>query len=115
VSRRARAIAFGCAALACAGLAAVIAGGYRADLDTQLGPLRSVVVARATIPARRPLRPADARRLLEVRRVPQRFAPGGALSAPEQAVGRAPAGPIPPGAYLLGAQLEAPGGHRRRP
>jgi Flp pilus assembly protein CpaB len=114
VSRRVRAIAFGCAALACAGLAAAVAGGYRADLDAQLGPLRPVVVTRATIPARRPLRPADARRLLEVRRVPQRFAPGGALSAPEQAVGRAPVGSIPPGAYLLSAQLRAPGGHRHR-
>lgn len=114
MSRRLRAIAFGCAALACAGLAAAVAGGYRADLDAQLGPLRPVVVARATLPARRPLRPADADRALEVRRVPQRFVPGGALSAPEQAIGRAPAGPIPPGAYLLAAQLRAPGEHRRR-
>jgi Flp pilus assembly protein CpaB len=113
VSRRLRAIAFGCAAFACAGLAAALAGGYRADLDAQLGPLRPVVVARAAIPARRPLRPAEADRLLEVRRVPQRFVPGGALTAPEQAIGRAPAGPIPAGAYLLAAQLRAPGGHRR--
>jgi Flp pilus assembly protein CpaB len=115
VSRRVRAIAFGSAALACAALAAALAGGYRADLDAQLGPLRPVVVARATVPARRPLRPADVDRLLEVRRVPQRFAPGGALSAPEQAIGREPAGPIPAGAYLLAAQLRAPSGHRRRP
>ena len=115
MSRRLRAIAFGCAALACAGLAAAVAGGYRADLDAQLGPLRPVVVARATIPARRPLRPGDVDRLLEVRRVPQRFVPGGALSAPQQAIGRAPAGPIPAGAYLLAAQLRAPGGHVAAP
>jgi Flp pilus assembly protein CpaB len=117
VSRRVRAIAFAFAALACAALAAGVAGGYRADVDAQLGPLRSVVVARATIPARRPLRPADAGRLLEVRRVPLRFVPGGALAAPEQAIGRVPTGPIPRGAYLLATQLEAPGGsrHRRRP
>jgi Flp pilus assembly protein CpaB len=115
VSRRVRAIGFACAALACAGLAAAVAGGYRADLDAQLGPLRGVVVARARIPPRRPLRPADAERLLEVRRVPQRFVPGGALSAPEQAIGRAPATAIPAGAYLLAAQLEAPGRSDRRP
>ncbi len=108
MSRRLRAIAFGSAALACAGLAAAVAGGYRDDLDAQLGPLRPVVVARGTIPARRPLGPGDVDRLLEVRRVPQRFVPGGALSTPKQAIGRAPAGPIPPGAYLLAAQLRAP-------
>jgi hypothetical protein len=70
VSRRARAIAFGCAALMCAGLAAAVAGGYRSDLDSQLGPLRQVVVARAQVPARSRLGAADAERLLEVRRVP---------------------------------------------
>ncbi len=114
MSRRLRAISFGCAALACAVLAAAVAGGYRADLDAQLGPLRPVVVASGPIPAHRPLRPADVDRLLEVRRVPKRFVPGGALSAPQQAIGRAPAGPIPPGAYLLATQLRSPGGHRRR-
>ena len=51
VSRRARAIGFGCAALACAGLAAAVAGGYRTDLESQLGPLRPAVVAREPIPA----------------------------------------------------------------
>ena len=81
VSRRARAIGFGCAALACAGLAAAVAGGYRTDLESQLGPLRPAVVAREPIPARRALRPADADRLLEVRRMPARFVPAGALSA----------------------------------
>jgi Flp pilus assembly protein CpaB len=115
VSRRARAIAFGCAALACAGLAAAIAGGYRRDLESQLGPLRGVVVARGRMPAHRRLRPATARRLLEVRRIPERFAPPGALAAPEQAIGRAPSAPIPAGAYVLAAQLrESVGGRGRR-
>src|SRR5581483_9456157 len=86
VSRRVRAIAFGCAALASAALAAVAAGGYRADLEGQLGPMRPVVVARAPIPARRALSEADAERLLEVRRIPVRFAPAGALSAPRQVI-----------------------------
>ncbi len=113
MSRRARAVAFGAAALACAGLAAAVAGGYRADLESQLGPLRPVLVARAAIPAGRPLRALQARELLEVRRVPQRFAPAGVLSAPEQAVGRAPAAPIPAGAYVLAAQLENPRRRRR--
>jgi hypothetical protein len=114
VSRRTRAVAFGCAALACAGLAAAIAGGYRTDLESQLGRLRSVVVARDRIPAGRPLRPTEARTLLEVRRVPERFVPKGALAGPQEAIGLTPAAIIPAGAYVLSAQLRAVGEHRRR-
>ena len=113
MSRRARAVAFACAALACAALAAALAGGYRTDLESQLGPLRPVVVTRARLPARQPLRPAQVSRLLEVRRIPERFAPPGAVSSPEQAIGRAPSAHIPAGAYVLAGQLRAPGGHRR--
>jgi Flp pilus assembly protein CpaB len=113
MTKRARAIAFGAAALGCAALAAALAGGYRADLASQLGPLRPVVVARAQIPSGQPLGPAQARRLLEVRRVPERFAPAGALSASQQAIGHAPAVRIPAGAYLLAALLEDPGSRRR--
>lgn len=113
MSRRARAAAFACAALACAGLAAAVAGGYRSDLESQLGPLRPVVVARASLPARRALRPAQASRLLEIRRIPERFAPPGALSSPEQAIGRAPAAGIPAGGYVLAGQLRAPSPRRR--
>src|SRR5919201_1739373 len=97
MSRRARAAAFGCAALACAGLAAAVARGYRADLESELGPLRPVVVTRERLPGRERLDPAVAGRMLEVRRVPERFAPPGALASPRQALGRAPAGPIPRG------------------
>ena len=114
MSRRARAVAFACAALACAGLAAAIAGGYRSDLESQLGPLRPVVVTRATLPARQALRPGQASRLLEVRRIPARFAPPGAVTSPEQAIGRAPAAAIPAGAYLLASQLRIRGARDRR-
>ena len=113
MSRRARAIGFAAAAIACAAMAAALAGGYRSDVESQLGPLRPVVVARARLPARRALRPAEARRLLEVRRIPERFAPTGALTAPDQAVGRAPAVAIPPASYLLASELRDPGKRRR--
>ncbi|HEY7152087.1 MAG TPA: RcpC/CpaB family pilus assembly protein [Solirubrobacterales bacterium] len=113
MSRRARAVGFGCAALACAGLAAAVAGGYRTDLESELGPLGPAVVAREALPSGRALRPADADRLLDVRRMPARFVPPGALSAPEQAIGRVPAARIPAGAYLLAAQLRAPHANRR--
>jgi Flp pilus assembly protein CpaB len=112
MSRRARAIGFAVAALACAALAATIGGRYRTDLEDQLGPLRRVVVARGQLSPTRPLRPAEASRLLEIRRIPERFAPPGALTAPHQAVGRTPTVRIPAGAYVLASQLRA-GGHQR--
>jgi Flp pilus assembly protein CpaB len=96
MSRRTRAIGFGAAALACAGLA------------SQLGPLRPVVVAARALPRRRPLTPATVRAALELRRIPARFVPPGALAAPAQALGQAPAAPIPAGAYLLAPQLRPP-------
>jgi Flp pilus assembly protein CpaB len=110
--RRVRAIAFGCAALACAALAAAMTGGYREDIQSELGPLRSVVVANARISANRPIPAKDVESLLEVRRVPARFAPAGALALPTQAAGRVPAAAIPAGSYVLAAQLQAPGAHK---
>ena len=44
-------------------------------------------------------------RLLEVRRVPERFIPPGALSAPEHVAGRVPVATIPAGGYVLANQL----------
>jgi pilus assembly protein CpaB len=110
--RRVRAIAFGCAALTCAALAAAMTGGYRQDIESELGPLRPVVVASARIPAHRPIPAKDVESLLEVRRVPARFAPSGALALPAQAAGRVPAVAIPAGSYVLAAQLRAPGGRQ---
>jgi len=107
MSRRARAVAFGCAALACAALAAATAGGYRSGVEDQLGELRSVVVARQPLPAKDPLDPSVASRALEVRQIPTRFVPAGALSAPTQAIGRVPAARIPAGSYVVGGQLRA--------
>lgn len=108
MSRRARALAFGGVALLCAGLAAAAAGGYRADVADQLGPLRPVLVARTDLPAREPLRPRPTERSLEVRRVPVRFAPPDALAAPEQALGRAPAIRLSGGSYVTASALRVP-------
>src|SRR3954452_20145123 len=108
MKRRARAIAFGCAALVCAGLAAAMTGGYRQDIQSELGPLRSVVVATARIPAGHPIVAKDVDKLFDVRRVPERFAPEGALALPEQVAGREPAAAIPAGSYVLAAQLRDP-------
>ena len=114
MSRRRRAIAFGAAALACAGIAAAMASGYRSDLTAQLGPLRPVLVARTTLAAHQAITSGVAHAALEVRRVPARFVPAGALASAAQALGRAPAAPIPAGAYLLAPQLRAPGSRNSR-
>lgn len=112
--RRARAIAFGCAALLCAVLAAAMAPGSRTDIRSELGELRTVVMATARIPAHRTIPAKRVDELLETRRVPTRFAPPGTLSLPEQAAGRAPAAAIPAGSYVLASQLREPGGGGRR-
>jgi Flp pilus assembly protein CpaB len=111
MSRRRRAVAFGAGALVCAGLAASLAGGYERSVAEQLGELRSVVVAKSRLPARRPIEPRQARGELEVRRVPERFAPPDALASPAEAVGLEPSSALAAGSYVLAGQLSAP---RRR-
>src|SRR3954452_17220690 len=86
-----------------------MASGYRSDLTAQLGPLRPVLVAGRALAAHRAITPAVAGRSLEIRPIPQRFIPPGALATTRQALGQAPAAPIPAGAYVLAPQLRAPG------
>ena len=114
MSRRARAVAFAVAAALCAGLAAAVTGGAGIDAETRFGALRDVVVTSRPLPAGRRLDREAIARSLELRRVPERFLPAGALSDPAQALGRAPAAAIPPGAYLLAFELATPGAGRER-
>ncbi len=108
-------MAFAAAAAVCAGLAAGATGGTGTEIASQYGALREVVVATEPLPARRALRGDTVETALEVRRVPERFLPPDALTSPAQALGRSPAGAIPPGGYLLGSQLATPGPERERP
>ena len=113
MSRRTRALGFGVAALACAGLAAAMASGYRST-----SPLSSVRFDRSSSRLARcrrvsPCSPAVSRSSLEVRRVPARFVPPGSLASVKQAVGQAPTATIPAGGYVLAAQLGPPGAGRR--
>lgn len=105
MSRRARAIGFAALALVCAGLAASAAGDLHGNLEAQLGELRPLLVARSEIEVRRPVRPREATKLFEVRRVPARFAPVDGLADPLEAVGMQPDGPIPAGAYVTAAHF----------
>lgn len=108
MSRRGRALAFGVAALFAAVAAAAIANGYGKSVARGYGELRPVLVAGAELPAGRAIDPGVAADALEVRRVPVRFVPPGALRAAEEAIGLAPAASIPAGSYLLASQLRAP-------
>jgi Flp pilus assembly protein CpaB len=120
MNRRRRSLGFLLAAGMAAAIAAAIADGYGESVARGYGELRPVVVAAADLPAGEPVDPAA----LELRRVPVRFAPPGALGSPAEAVGMEAAARVPAGSYLLAAQLRpppAPGqsggglGHGRRP
>lgn len=108
MSRRARALGFLLAALLAAVAAAAIADGYGDSVVRGYGELRPVLVASADLAAGRAIDPEVAVEKLEVRRVPVRFAPPGALAAPAEAVGLVPAAAVPAGSYLLAAQLRPP-------
>jgi Flp pilus assembly protein CpaB len=108
MSRRARAIAFGLGALLAAIAAGAIADGYGDSVARGYGELRPVVVAATQLPAGKGLAPSVVAKDLEVRRVPARFVPVGALRDPAEALGLVPAAAIPSGAYLLAAQLRPP-------
>jgi pilus assembly protein CpaB len=112
LSRRGRAVLFLALAIGCASLAAAIANGYGTSVAQSFGPLRSVVVARRDLPGGKPIEPADLPEALQLRRVPSRFVPPGALSVAEQALGRAPVSDLVAGSYLISAQLRAPGSRR---
>jgi Flp pilus assembly protein CpaB len=109
VSRRGRAVAFLLLALAAATIAAGIANGYGSSVARGYGDLRPVVVLAAGLPAGEPIGPQELSSALEVRRVPARFVPAGALAAPGDALGLAPKTALPAGSYLLAAQLRSPG------
>jgi len=113
VNRRLRAVTFFALALLAAAAAAVIAHGYGSRIAVEYGPMRPVVIVARGLRPGRPLGPEEAVGALELRRVPTRFVPPGALSSPTDAVGLAPTAPLPPGSYLLATQLRPPRSHTR--
>ncbi len=114
MSRRGRAIAFGAAALVAAVTAAAIADGYGNSVARGYGELRPVVVAAEVLAAGKQI-DATAGGALEVRRVPVRFVPDGALRSSAEAIGLVPTAAVPSGAYLLASQLRPPRSARPGP
>jgi Flp pilus assembly protein CpaB len=107
MSRRGRALSFLALAVLAAAGAAAIADGYGSRALRGYGPLRPVVVLDAGIPAGRRIGPRELR-ALALRRVPERFAPAGALASPQSALGLVAGAPLPAGSYLLAGQLRPP-------
>lgn len=114
MSRRGRAVAFLVLAVGAAALSAALVEGYGSSVARGYGPLRAVVVLGEDLAGGRPIGPKEASGALEVRRVPARFVPPGALAAPEEALGLAPRVQLPAGSYLLATHLRLPGRKGRR-
>lgn len=106
MSRRARPLALLGLAAICASLSASMVSGYAADVRGQVGPLVPVLVTKTDIPRGRAFGPALLRSSLSQRRVPERFVPPDALSAPNQAAGLRTVSAISQGSYVGRAQLE---------
>jgi Flp pilus assembly protein CpaB len=107
VSRRTRAIVFLGLALVTAALAAGLADSYGSRVASGYGPLRQVVIVTKQLEAESVLGPADVAGGLDVRRVPVRFAPAGALREPREALGLELTVGLGPGSYLVAGQLRA--------
>ena len=105
MSRRRRAALLIGLALVLGALAASDVARREAALRAQVGPTVDVLVARRPLVAGRKVQAGD----LAVRRVPERFAPGGAVPVPELIVGERLAVPVPAGApvgdHLLASAL----------
>lgn len=106
MSRRARPLALLGLATICAGLSASMVSGYAADVRGQVGPLVPVLVTKVDVARGKAFGPELLRSSLSQRRVPERFVPPDALSAPEQAAGLRTITAISRGSYVERAQLE---------
>ena len=108
MSRRRRAAVFAALAVLAAALAGAIVDGYGSSFANSYGALRPVVVTSSALARGRPLDPATLARAVELRRVPARFVPPGALRAPPEALGLEPVADLPPGSYLVASGLRRP-------
>src|SRR3978361_636036 len=101
MSRRGPGVLFGGASLRSAIAAGAAADGCGDSVARGYGALRPVVVATAQLPAGKVLDPTAAEMRLEVRQVPTRFVPIGALRDPAEALGLAAAAAAPSSRALL--------------
>jgi hypothetical protein len=109
VTRRAKAAGFAALAALCAVASASIATGYRDSVDAQLGEMRPVAVVTEALGRGDEIDRRTLARAVEIREVPERFAPPDALSEPAAAAGRRLLAAVPAGSYLVASVLRVPG------
>ena len=114
-ARRRRGIALLAAALASGALAASEVRGRLMAVESRVGPLVPVVVARSDLPAGERLAPQRVESLLAVREVPERFRPPDALASTAEAAGLRLAAGVAAGGYLTASALRAPDPERTGP
>jgi Flp pilus assembly protein CpaB len=100
------------AALVAGGLGIALVSGYSASVSESYGALRPVVVVTRTIAAGELISPKLVGRRTEIRQVPLRFMPAGAVTVPLQASGYEARTPLPAGSYLTRSSLQIPGRDR---
>ncbi len=116
MSRRRRAILMLLAATGVGLLAVTLVGGYSSSVAESYGELRPVVVLTRSLTPGEVVSPRTAASSFEVRQVPSRFAPAGALRNPAQAIGLEVAAAMPAGSYLTGPGLRPRGSEKpKRP
>jgi pilus assembly protein CpaB len=96
------------ASIVCAGLAVSAVDRYAGEVQSQIGAPVPVVVAARDIPRGRVMTPALVSSSLAARRVPERFAPPGALRSRADAVGLEAVTDLAAGDYVGALQLRPP-------
>ena len=107
--RRRRAALLLAIAVACGALAASGVRHRLREIDSQIAPLVPVVVAVEDIRAHVRLDPGRVSRSLELRRVPQRFAPSDSLASLDQVLGLRTLVPVRAGAFLTSSEVASEG------
>jgi pilus assembly protein CpaB len=103
--RRRRALTLLALALLCGWLAASDVRGTERRARASLGPMATAVVARADLPAGKPIAAGQ----LSVRTVPARFLPPDAIASAADAVGLRAAVALPRGTYVTASMLGSGG------
>lgn len=108
MSRRRRALLLTVLAVVAAILAMTLVKGYSSSVIDSYGAMRPVVIVTSAIGPGKEISPRIAASKFEVRRVPVRFTPAGAVSDGEDAVGLETVGPLYVGSYLTANLLRSP-------
>ncbi len=114
MNRHRRAALLVVAAVVAGGLGVALVSGYSRSVSEGYGRLRPVVVVSGTLAGGRTLTGELIRRQTEVRQVPARFVPAGALTDPGTAVGFETVVPMARGSYVTTGDLRRPRGERSR-